>query len=668
MKWGDLMSLSVVLILNAIILLAMASINNLWSKKSTTKVLAQQIIYGLSFGLMIVLMMNLAWGSSSGVFYDARTILISVVSAIYGWVTVIIMLVIGVVYRIILGGQGTFAGIVTIVCTAILGILFKRYVLPRIKRHHFMVYIAFGFIIHVFMLIYHFILPKDLEFILARIGLIAPTVLSLYPIVGAILFSIILTNDKNIESTEKLAESDERYRLLFNGIDVGIINFDKNGKIIECNAQFVKIMDSAKNSLIGLDMHKLPNMQFRKVLIEVLEGNKSYFNGEYQSYLSGKELYLEAEFTPIYKDGLLQGGVGIVHDITVKEKLRIEMNEFNNLDPLTGLNNRKAFEEDIASNRFGDFHPLEYCIVSIDNLQFYIDTLGYNESEKLITDFVGCLLKEYRNGKLLYRISLNDFAIINPLNSGIKMKEVLAKIRSNIRTLDYLPIDLHLTSATHVKEDSESSDWLEINNELRSRIRTERTYSKSRITKNAIDILLATLFEKSPRERQHSERVASLSKLLGKKINMTPDRIQRLTSAAILHDIGKVNIDLSILDKPGKLTSKEYSLIKKHTEVGSRILSSVPDYEDISNIVVAHHENYDGSGYPFNLVGDLIPIESRIISIVDSYDAMINDRPYRKAMSIDKTLKDLKKHSGTQFDPDLLESFIAIIKSNGGTK
>jgi HD-GYP domain-containing protein (c-di-GMP phosphodiesterase class II) len=139
---------------------------------------------------------------------------------------------------------------------------------------------------------------------------------------------------------------------------------------------------------------------------------------------------------------------------------------------------------------------------------------------------------------------------------------------------------------------------------------------------------------------------------------MKPEKTIEIYITGLRHDIGKIAIDPELLDKKGQLTDVEWSEVKRHSEAGYQILRSVNDYAFMANYVLAHHERWDGSGYPGGLKGEEIPIESRIISIVDAYYAMTNDRPYRKALGMDTAVRELLNGSGIQFDPELVDVFI----------
>jgi HD-GYP domain-containing protein (c-di-GMP phosphodiesterase class II) len=176
----------------------------------------------------------------------------------------------------------------------------------------------------------------------------------------------------------------------------------------------------------------------------------------------------------------------------------------------------------------------------------------------------------------------------------------------------------------------------------------------------SIKTILNTLHEKNPREERHSKRVSEICINIGKKLGMKSEDLQLLKAISNLHDIGKIAIDEAILNKPGKLTNAEWEVIKRHPEIGYRIISTSPEYAEIAYDILSHHEKWDGTGYPRAISGENIPIRARIISIADAYDAMISERPYRKPLTHEEAIAEIKKHSGKQFDPTLVEVFLSI--------
>lgn len=169
-----------------------------------------------------------------------------------------------------------------------------------------------------------------------------------------------------------------------------------------------------------------------------------------------------------------------------------------------------------------------------------------------------------------------------------------------------------------------------------------------------IECLVGTIEAKDVYTNGHSERVADMAELLGKFLGFTGDKLERLHMAAHLHDIGKIGIPDSILNKEGKLNEEEWTIIKKHPKIGYDILVRSSKLVPIAKIVLYHHERWDGLGYPNMLKGNEIPLESRIIALCDTIDAMTSKRPYRYPLSFEDCRKEIEKNSGTQFDPKVV--------------
>lgn len=181
-----------------------------------------------------------------------------------------------------------------------------------------------------------------------------------------------------------------------------------------------------------------------------------------------------------------------------------------------------------------------------------------------------------------------------------------------------------------------------------------------------IKTIIKTLHEKNPREELHSERVSNICDSIGRALNMTLDELKLIKLISQLHDIGKIAIDDAILNKPDTLTDKEWEHIKKHPEIGYRILSATPEYSEIAQDILSHHERYDGKGYPRGLEGEDIPLRARIISIADAYDAMTSERPYRKPLTHQQAIEEIKINAGSQFDPAIAKIFIGLFEKLEG--
>lgn len=161
----------------------------------------------------------------------------------------------------------------------------------------------------------------------------------------------------------------------------------------------------------------------------------------------------------------------------------------------------------------------------------------------------------------------------------------------------------------------------------------------------------------------HSSRVDNISASIGKSMGLSNKELQELKLASLLHDVGKVGISESILGKPGQLTDQEFFLVKQHPEIGEKIVSGIEQLRSVASTVRHHHERFDGSGYPDGIAGSEIELCARIIAVVETYDFMRSDLSFRKSVSVDETLKEIKSGSGTQFDPDVVEHLMSTVNS-----
>jgi HD-GYP domain-containing protein (c-di-GMP phosphodiesterase class II) len=179
---------------------------------------------------------------------------------------------------------------------------------------------------------------------------------------------------------------------------------------------------------------------------------------------------------------------------------------------------------------------------------------------------------------------------------------------------------------------------------------------------NTIQALVSAIEASDSYTKGHSERVTRYCMEMGRHMNLSADRMQILERAAILHDIGKIGIDLSLLHKEGKLTPKDISELQQHPSIGMHILEPIEFLHDVRICIGQHHERFDGMGYPNRIKKDELLIEARILAIADSFDAMTSDRPYRKALSLDVAIIELHENAGAQFDPAIIEVFSQLIE------
>lgn len=221
--------------------------------------------------------------------------------------------------------------------------------------------------------------------------------------------------------------------------------------------------------------------------------------------------------------------------------------------------------------------------------------------------------------------------------------------------MDYMDIDITFgySIKNHKREEIQK-----ILKEAEDSMYKNKVYEHLSVRSNTINVIVAALYKKNEREWMHSIRVARLCMAMGEVLGMSEDEIKELKTAGLLHDIGKIEVEESILNKKEKLTENEWNKIKEHPEIGFKILSSVNYMWQISKYVLAHHEKWNGGGYPKSLKQKEIPFQSRIITIADAYDAMTSMRSYGSVLSKQQAIRELQKNVYIQFEPGLVQVFI----------
>lgn len=367
---------------------------------------------------------------------------------------------------------------------------------------------------------------------------------------------------------------------------------------------------------------------------------------------------------------------------------REELTLLANTDIITGLYNHRYFQEKIQEcfKTSSTEAPLSLIIIDIDYFKNYNDVYGHQMGDKLL-NVVGSIMKTaVKDRGFCARYGGDEFVVVLPHCSSNKAVDVAEQIRNRVNKYgvlgeEHLPEDkitiscgiaVYPDHAENIKELIKYADQALYRAKSLNRNKVELYYSvfakldigeDDKELLNSIHTLVSVINAKDRYTYGHSERVTRYSLELANKMGLDEEQIHVLGYAAFLHDIGKIEIDRDILNKTGSLDDKEWDILKNHPKWGSAIVKAVKQLRPAVEIILCHHENYDGSGYPKGISGDNIPLLSRIIRVVDSFDAMISKRPYKPRMSIDEALEELEQNSGTMFDPEITALFIRMVKN-----
>lgn len=333
-------------------------------------------------------------------------------------------------------------------------------------------------------------------------------------------------------------------------------------------------------------------------------------------------------------------------------------------DSLTGLYNRAYFEEELKRMNNPRYHPLSIISLDINGLKVINDTFGHDQGDKLLQHLTSLLTSISRKGDIIARVGGDEFAILLPSTSSQVALDFCQRIRKVCLKDDIEPAYLKVNLALgHITQEGEYKDINTLLKEVDQNMYRDKLFSAKSREKHLLDSFSMILAERDSHTEDHAKRLQELALALGKRVGLTEYQLNNLKLLALLHDIGKIGIPDNILFKTYTLTPSEWEKMKAHPQIGYRMAKNIPDFATIAHEILYHHEHWDGSGYPEGLKGEEIPLLSRIISIVDAYDVMQSRRPYKGAVSKAKALEEVKRYAGTQFDPQLVEIFLKMVKN-----
>ena len=352
--------------------------------------------------------------------------------------------------------------------------------------------------------------------------------------------------------------------------------------------------------------------------------------------------------------------VAICWDVTEQKLSEEKIRYMSFHDTLTGLHNRVFMEEEMRRLDTDRQLPLSIIMAGLNDLKLVNDTYGHDMGDELLKTVAQTLRDSCRKEDILARWGGDEFVILLPKTSRSEAERLGKRIRRNCRQthIGDIPISLALGAASKNEADTSLYDVLK---EAEVSMYKQKLADSKNTGGTVLNALLKTLETKSFEKEEHVCRMQMLALKFGEKLGLPDSELNRLSLLITLRDIGKISIPKEILTKEGPLTEEEWEIMKKHPETGYRITRAIEEFALVAEDILAHHENWDGSGYPRGLRGEQIPLLARITAIVNAYEIMTSGRPYRRRLSPAEAAAELERNAGTQFDPDLVPIFLTEV-------
>lgn len=472
-----------------------------------------------------------------------------------------------------------------------------------------------------------------------------------------------ITTRKLAEEKKRISENNFRNIFEYSSDSIFLI---EDEKIINCNSAAVTMLGyDSREDIIGKTSDELsPKLQpdgrtSKEKAVEFL-----YYCNEFGKYKfewwhqkkDGSLIPAEIMMTTIHSNDK-----NIFHavcrDISDRKQMEERLQYLSYHDQLTSLYNRRFFEQELIRLDQEDYYPLTITMADINGLKLINDSFGHAVGDEYIKRVVKVLMNGARSKDIICRLSGDEFIILSSNTETNQIKKVISNIKKLALNEMVKSVAVSVSFGYCTKYSREES-MAEVLKRAEDHMYKKKLLESPSMRGKTIYTIIATLHEKNPREEQHSRRVSQLCEKMGMVLGLPEDEIKELKTVGLLHDIGKIAINEGILNKEGKLIEEEMEEIRKHPEIGYRILSTANELSEMAEYVLAHHERWDGKGYPKGLKGEEIPKQSLIISIADAYDAMISERSYRKALTKEYAINQLQKGAGKQFNPEYVTVFI----------
>ena len=476
-----------------------------------------------------------------------------------------------------------------------------------------------------------------------------------------------------LENSSK--ENETNYKSLFTNMTEGFtynkVDVDANGKINSCiilefNDVFLEKTGLSRETVTGADICTL----FPEIKALKIDPGDAYDEASATSDLCeandpvrlGGKWYKLSTFCP-KKNHLCI----IFYDISEIKNAEETIRRQAYTDALTGFFNRTYFE-DVMLRMYGmmqEIKPLSIIAIDIDGLKITNDTFGHNAGDMLLKDAARIISSVCKSSAITSRVGGDEFCIILPNTSysaAQEKAEHIVKMAESVNSQNpVVPISMSIGLATSNVDDDEDiySVYRRADDNMYRYKISQANSEKSKV----IDMLLTALSERDYVSQGHVARLSELCRQMGDALNIHDIQKRNLILLSKVHDLGKIGIPDIILNKANTLTPGEYEKMKQHVKIGYNIASRSKELVVIAPLILHHHEHWDGGGYPDSLKGQEIPLECRILSIIDAFDAMTNDRPYHKGIPAREALKEIDKCAGKQFDPDLAKKFIELVSA-----
>ena len=441
---------------------------------------------------------------------------------------------------------------------------------------------------------------------------------------------------------------------------------DRNIRISLVNDATCAMLGYSREELIGMPVPELEVQTDPELSHARRERVKTIGAERFETRLRRRDgVIFDAEVSLSYIPGS-QAACAFFRDITERKRREEHIRYLSYHDVLTGLYNRAFFEAECARLESLEMFPVSVVMGDINGLKLTNDVFGHAQGDKLLFTIAGIVQHCASSQDVAARIGGDEFCILMPGSGPDDAKALCEQIqricgREAVRLDDGSALKPSLSMGYATRWSAQLS-FNKVFKDAEDAMYKRKLLERKSMHSSLIASIRTTMYEKSRETREHADRLTEMACRLGRMLGLDENQISELVLLCSLHDLGKIGIPESILDKPGPLNDEEWAEMRKHPEIGYRIAQASPELISVAEGILCHHERWDGFGYPQGLKGASIPLLARILSVVDSFDAMTTERVYHRPISPEQALAEIDACAGGQFDPAICQSFIDMMK------
>ena len=480
------------------------------------------------------------------------------------------------------------------------------------------------------------------------------------------LETVVKERTEEVHKTNlKLEENKNQLQLILDSTAEAIYGVDLKGKCTFCNMSCIKMLGyHSQEDLLGKNMHEqihhtrrdgtpLPIHECR-ILLSIKSGKGIGADDEVFWRADGTSFEVEYHSYPQIKNGEVVGAVITFMDITDRKQREAEIQYLSCYDTLTGLYNRRCFEEFRKKVDIPENLPLSIIFADINGLKMTNDIFGHASGDELIKKCAEILRRACRENDIVARVGGDEFIVLLPNTNEKNAEVVMSRIKSELSNASVSEIKCSISLGFDTKK-SPDQKLAEVMADAENAMYKDKIMNRKAINKDIVDTIVNALHAKSEREKQHSIVTSELCGELGSALHLSESDIDKLKRAGYLHDIGKITLDESLFVEGASL-EEDLEKMQQHPVVGYRILNLFDETLDLAEYVYCHHERWDGLGYPKGLAGEQIPLIARVISIVETFERVLNRENYAKA------IETIKEGAGKKFDPAIAKLFVQMME------